>query len=257
MSFHMNFIMFFILDNVLISTRILIWVVMAPTVPTPRSRFWCDPPGACCLRRPRVWWIRSPGSGRGSWTRSRGRRAAGGRWRRAARRGAPSPRSCGGCGWGGGGHWWRPPPAGWPAPVPGGWRLRRRQETFRHLDTWTFMKLEKIGHTNKSLHLTDAHTHVPTHAHPHTIVKYKVTSCRETISSKKDENGLKIEEDAMKRCNHRCEYLSFIYLFLFIAKLKASFFSIEYCFSALRRVLFIYLFLLSHYSWWISPMWDQ
>lgn len=75
-------------------------------------------------------WLRagsnpSPGSGTGFWRRSRGKRAAVGRWRRAGCRGAPSPRSCVGCGSVKASRWWTRRRAGSLDPGPAGWTLPR------------------------------------------------------------------------------------------------------------------------------------
>ena len=77
----------------------------------------------CRRRTPWVWsrrWLRagccpSPGTGSGSWTRSRATPAAGGRWRTAALRPPPVPQSSAGCDWAVGGRWWTLRPAGWHA----------------------------------------------------------------------------------------------------------------------------------------------
>jgi len=86
----------------------------------------CPSPLACCLLWPPAWWSLSPGTGTGFWRRSRGTRAADGRWRTAGRRGAPSPQFYVGCGWGEVCRLWRRHRAGWPDPVLTEWRLHGR-----------------------------------------------------------------------------------------------------------------------------------
>ena len=80
-------------------------------------------PWVCCLRWPRVWWSPSPGTGTGFWTRSRGRRGAVAKSRTAWSRGAPSPRSCVGCGWAKVCHLWKLLRAGLLGLDPEGWKL--------------------------------------------------------------------------------------------------------------------------------------
>lgn len=68
----------------------------SPGCSGPRTAWW---PGACCRRWLRAGWSRSRCSGPGSWTRSRGRPAAGGWCRKAASRAGPAPRSGAGSSW--------------------------------------------------------------------------------------------------------------------------------------------------------------